>query len=64
VKSPRHDDIRSALDLPERTRRELAEFFLEAAVFEDKDAVILGWSGPEAAGALIDRSVAAFLAAR
>ncbi len=35
--------------LPRREREELEHFFLAAVHFEDKDARILGWEGPEGA---------------
>jgi inorganic pyrophosphatase len=57
VKAPRHADIRSVFDLPDRWRAEIERFFLAAAAFEGKDPKVVGWSGPREADALILRSV-------
>jgi hypothetical protein len=48
AKAPRLD-VDDVARLPDRVRAELERFFLEVTFFEEKDAVILGWKGPEAA---------------
>jgi inorganic pyrophosphatase len=45
-KAPRRE-LSTAADLPERERQEIEQFFLSATFFESKDAVILGWGGPD-----------------
>jgi inorganic pyrophosphatase len=42
--------------LSKRLKQELEEFFVSVTLFEGKNLEILGWEGPEAADALIDRS--------
>ncbi len=54
--APRLAGVRSVQDLPERVRDELAQFFVSATFFEEKDPRILGWDGPDEAEALVDRS--------
>lgn len=46
-------ELRSAAELPARLRAEIERFFLGAAFFEDKDASILGWGGPEDAWEMV-----------
>jgi inorganic pyrophosphatase len=53
LKAPRQDGVRSVMDLPQRVREELEQFFLHAVVFEGKDVAFLGWDGPEAALAAV-----------
>jgi inorganic pyrophosphatase len=43
--------------LPERTRDELAHFFLATTAFEGKDLKILGWDGADAALCLIRNAI-------
>ena len=43
----------------QRVLDEIAEFFVRATAFEDKDVRILGWTGPAEAIALIGRSTTA-----
>ncbi|MFY2562556.1 inorganic diphosphatase [Corallococcus terminator] len=47
--APRTEHLRTYQDVSRREREELAHFFLTAVHFEDKEARILGWEGPEAA---------------
>ncbi|EYF04962.1 inorganic diphosphatase [Chondromyces apiculatus] len=56
VTSPRIEGIRDAVDLPERVRAELQQFFLTAVFFQRKNATLLGWAGHTEAEALIDES--------
>jgi len=56
VKDPRGAWLRSYEDLPSRTREEISLFFTSAVFFEGKDPAILGWEGPDAADALVERS--------
>jgi len=53
IKAPRWESVRSVLDVGERVRRELEQFFLAAVAFEGKDPKILGWAGPDDALALV-----------
>jgi inorganic pyrophosphatase len=53
--SPR-DNWTTVFEMPERLRKELDFFFLEAVAFEGKNVSLLGWKGPEAGIALIRRS--------
>lgn len=45
-------------------RQEIEQFFLDAAFFEDKNARILGWDGPDEALALVQSSSRRFAGAR
>ena len=56
LSDPRSAWLRSYEDLQPRTREEIAHFFTSAVFFEGKDPEILGWDGPDAADALVDRS--------
>jgi inorganic pyrophosphatase len=56
AKAPRND-VQGPEDLPTRVRQEIERFFLDSVFFEHKDPRILGWEGPEAALALVRRSV-------
>ncbi len=51
----RRDTWTTVFELPERVRQELDSFFLAAVAFEEKNASLLGWAGPEAGIALIRR---------
>ena len=53
VKSPRYEDLATVFDCSERWRDETARFFLNVTAFENKDAKILGWKGPDVARELI-----------
>jgi inorganic pyrophosphatase len=53
TKAERWQSVRSVLDVGERVRLELQQFFLAAVAFERKDLTILGWGGPEDAIALV-----------
>lgn len=57
VKHSRGDLVTSPDDLPARVREEIAQFFVSAIFFEPKNPRLLGWGGPEEAGALVDGSV-------
>jgi inorganic pyrophosphatase len=57
VKAPTLESIRSVFDIAQQTRAELEQFFLNVVAFEGKDLELLGWSGPEEAEALLNRSV-------
>jgi inorganic pyrophosphatase len=56
VKAPRTDGIADARQLHERVRREIAQFFLTAVALTDKEVMLEGWDGPEAAEKLVDES--------
>jgi inorganic pyrophosphatase len=49
VKAPRFDQVRSVLDLPERVRLELEQFFLHVVAFEGKEVELLGFAGADEA---------------
>jgi inorganic pyrophosphatase len=53
ITAPRHEQVRSIADLPERVRRELEQFFLTVVAFEGKDLRILGFAGPDEADATL-----------
>ena len=57
IKAPRHDDVRTVFDLPDRWRAELEQFFLAAVAFEGKELKVLRWSGPIEADELVNRSL-------
>ena len=59
VKAAALGEVTSVAGIPERTRRELEQFFIAAAAFEGKDPRVLGWAGPEEADALVRRSIPA-----
>ena len=46
------------MELPARLRDELAAFFLQATLFENKNAIVLGFDGASEARRLIDQSAA------
>jgi inorganic pyrophosphatase len=46
---------RSVRDLPKRVRDEIERFFINVTFFEDKDAEIIGWGGPQEAWRLVRR---------
>ncbi|MDC0710468.1 inorganic diphosphatase [Stigmatella sp. ncwal1] len=56
VSAVRAGHLRSHEDLSQREREELEHFFLTAVAFEDKDARILGWAGPEEAERMVTPS--------
>ena len=45
----RWEPLKSALDIGERTRHELEQFFLASVAFQGKALEILGWAGPDEA---------------
>lgn len=49
--------VKSAFELPNRVREELQHFFQQSVALEGKNAVPLGWNGPDAGVALIERSM-------
>ena len=53
----RQSGLADVFALPERMRQELANFFVQATVFEPKDVRIVGWAGPDAAMSLIKASL-------
>jgi len=55
VKAPRFSHYLEPSDLPQRTRKELEEFFLTAVMFEDKAARILGWAESRVGEQMVDR---------
>jgi inorganic pyrophosphatase len=57
VKAPRTDGIEDARQLQERVRREIAQFFLTAVALTDKQVMLEGWDGPEAAEKLVEESL-------
>jgi inorganic pyrophosphatase len=57
VTAPRFDAIATVLDLPERTRAELEQFFLAATYFEKKNVRLLGWEGPARARTFVEESL-------
>jgi inorganic pyrophosphatase len=57
VAAPRMKELRSVFDLSERDREELGQFFLSVTHFAQKNAKLLGWGDPEAAEALLQRSL-------
>lgn len=54
VSALRAEHLRSYQDLSKRERQELEHFFLTAVAFENKDARILGWKGPQVAERLLE----------
>ena len=62
--SPRDEDLKSVLELPERFRKELEQFFLASVAFAKKNAALLGWKGPDAAKALVEKCAKAARRAR
>jgi inorganic pyrophosphatase len=55
VASRRGASLASVDDLPSRIRDELAHFTIATTALEGKDATILGWDGPAAAIARLER---------
>lgn len=55
VNAPRDGELRTHLDLAERERAELSQFFVSAVFFAKKDPKILGWGTAQEAEALVDR---------
>jgi inorganic pyrophosphatase len=49
--------VQSALDLPERLRRELEHFFTAAVAFEGKDLQLLGWGDADEGAAVVASAV-------
>jgi inorganic pyrophosphatase len=56
AKSPRCDAVHTVLDLAERVRAELEQFFLATVALEGRDLKLLGWVGPGDAMALVRAS--------
>jgi inorganic pyrophosphatase len=52
----RQADLHSHEDLSARVREEIERFFLNAVFFENKDAAILGWGGPDEAWTVVRAS--------
>jgi inorganic pyrophosphatase len=57
VEAPRFDGLRDARKLPKQTRDEIGQFFLESVKFTDKNAQLLGWSGPREATRLLEAAI-------
>jgi inorganic pyrophosphatase len=55
--APRYASLKSVDDLSARTREEIESFFVASTVFEKKDLTFGGWSGVDAAYALVKASV-------
>jgi len=55
--APHRDSLRTHDDLGPQARAEIEQFFLNVTFFEDKDAKILGWGGPDEAWQLVQASV-------
>jgi inorganic pyrophosphatase len=53
---PRGETLRGHEDLDPRVRDEIAHFFTSSVFFEPKNPKVLGWSGPDAAEALLESS--------
>jgi len=51
----RFESVRDVSDLSERTRAEIADFFVHASAFEQKALRVLGWGGPDRAFELVGR---------
>ena len=51
----RFDSLEDVFALSERSRDEIATFFIQATAFERKDVTVLGWQGPDRAFTLIAR---------
>ena len=54
--APRWEDRQDLTELSPRTQDELAAFFLQATLFENKRAAVLGFDGVPAARRLIEES--------
>jgi inorganic pyrophosphatase len=55
VSADRAEHLLSHQDLSRREREELEHFFLTVTAFTSKDVRILGWEGPEAAAAMLEK---------
>lgn len=53
VAAVRAEHLGSFQEVPRREREELEHFFLSSVAFENKDARIIGWKGPQAAERLL-----------
>jgi inorganic pyrophosphatase len=59
VKAPRFDQVRTIVDLPERVRLELEQFFQNVVAFEGKELALLGFGGPEEAERVLRSAIVA-----
>jgi inorganic pyrophosphatase len=58
VAAPRDAQIERLQDVSRRELDEISHFFLAVVALANKDARVLGWEGPEAAGRLIAEAMA------
>lgn len=56
--APLWENRQDLMELPARLRDELAAFFLQATLFERKNAIVLGFDGASEARRLMDQSAA------
>jgi inorganic pyrophosphatase len=59
VKAARFDHIQSVLELPQRVRAEIEQFFVNVVAFEGKDLRVLGFAGPDEGDRLLRAAVRA-----
>jgi inorganic pyrophosphatase len=59
VKAARFDHIQSVLELPQRVRDEIEQFFVNVVAFEGKDLRVLGFAGPDEGDRLLRAAVRA-----
>jgi inorganic pyrophosphatase len=57
VCAPRADGLTDPRDLPERTRRELEQFFLDVDDLTEKEAKVEGWGGPKDALGCVEEAM-------
>jgi len=53
VKAARFDRVRSVMELPQRVRDEIEQFFINVVAFEGKDLRVLGFAGPDEGDRLV-----------
>jgi inorganic pyrophosphatase len=58
LKAPRLNHVQTILELPDRIRIELEQFFLNVVAFEGKDLTLLGFGGASDAEDLLRKSLA------
>jgi inorganic pyrophosphatase len=59
IKAARFDHVRSVMELPQRVRDEIEQFFINVVAFEGKDLRVLGFAGPEEGDRLVRAAVRA-----
>jgi len=47
-------ELEKVTDLPARVKAEIEQFFLNATLFTDKQAKVMGWRGPQVAHKLVN----------